>query len=85
MRPTYALLALLPLLFSASCVYAVPIDELSTSAVDFTNADEAEDYGADDFELGLGSDDDATEDADLRGGRRRVYKAVKKEYWQIYF
>ena len=78
MRPTYALLALLPLLFSASCVYAVPIDELSTSAVDFTNADEAEDYGADDFSLGLGSDDDATEDADLRGGRRRVYKAVKR-------
>jgi hypothetical protein len=81
MRPTYALLALLPLLFSASCVYAVPIDELAlsqSSDLDFTNADEAEDYGAADFELGLGSDDDANEDEDLRGGRRRVYKAVKK-------
>lgn len=80
MRPTYALLALLPLLFSASCVYAVPLDELAlsqSSDLDFQNADEAEDYGADDFSLGLGSDD-ATEDEDLRGGRRRVYKAVKK-------
>jgi hypothetical protein len=81
MRPTYALLALLPLLFSASCVYAVPIDELAlsqSSDLDFTNADEAEDYGAADFELGLGSDDDANEDEDLRGGRRRVYKEIKK-------
>jgi hypothetical protein len=80
MRPTYALLALLPLLFSASCVYAVPVDELAlsqSSDLDFTNADEAEDYGAADFELGLGSDDDANEDEDLRGGRK-IRQAVKK-------
>ena len=81
MRPTYALLALLPLLFSASCVYAVPLDELAISQsadLDFQNADEAEDYGADDFTLGLGGGE-ADEDEELRGGgRRRVYKAVKK-------
>ena len=81
MRPTYALLALLPLLFSASCVYAVPLDELALSQsadLDFQNADEAEDYGADDFTLGLGGGDEANEDEELRGGHRRVYKAVKK-------
>lgn len=80
MRPYY-LLALLPLLFSASCVYTLPVDELAISNddLDFTNADEAEDYGADDFSLGL-DDDENAHDEDLRGGRlrRAVHKAVKK-------
>ncbi len=74
MKPIY-LLALLPLLFSASCVYTLPIDELAVSSndLDFTNAEEAEDYGADDF-----SDDSyANDDEDLRGGRR-IRQAIKR-------
>lgn len=78
MRPYY-LLALLPLLFSASCVYALPIDDVSLSAstdLDFANAEDADDYS-------LGFDDVAEDNADedLRGGRhivRRAVKAVKK-------
>jgi hypothetical protein len=77
MRPTYALLALLPLLFSASCVYTLPLDELAVSNydLDFSTAEEAEDYGADDFNAyGLADDED------IRGGRRirQAVKAVKK-------
>lgn len=74
MRPTYALLALLPLLFSASCVYTLPLDELAVSNydLDFSTAEEAEDYGADDFNAyGLADDED------IRGGRR-IRQAVKK-------
>lgn len=75
MKPIY-LLALVPLLFSASCVYTLPIDELAVSNndLDFTNAEEAEDYGADDF-----SDDSFAnnDDEDLRGGRR-FRQAIKK-------
>ena len=82
MKPTYALLALLPLLFSASCVYTLPLDELAVSNydLDFTTAEEAEDYGADDFNTYGLDDDDSTNDADLRGGRRirQAVKAVKK-------
>lgn len=78
MRPYY-LLALLPLLFSASCVYTLPIDDVSLSAstdLDFANAEETDDYS-------LGFDDVAEDstDEDLRGGRRfhrAVKKAVKK-------
>lgn len=79
MRPYY-LLALLPLLFSASCVYTLPVDELAISNddLDFTNADEAEDYGADDFSLGL-DDDENADDEDLRGGRR-IRRAIKKVF-----
>lgn len=79
MRPYY-LLALLPLLFSASCVYTLPVDELAISNddLDFTNADEAEDYGADDFSLGL-DDDETADDEDLRGGRR-IRQAIKKVF-----
>lgn len=79
MRPYY-LLALLPLLFSASCVYTLPVDELAISNddLDFTNAHEAEDYGADDFSLGL-DDDENADDEDLRGGRR-IRQAVKKVF-----
>jgi hypothetical protein len=74
MRPYY-LLALLPLLFSASCVYTLPIDDVSLSAstdLDFANAEEADDYS-------LGFDDVAEDNADedLRGGRR-IRQAVKK-------
>jgi len=67
----------LALLFSASCVYALPIDDVSLSAstdLDFANAEDAEDYS-------LGFDDLSTnEDEDLRGGRRirQAVKAVKK-------
>jgi hypothetical protein len=67
----------LALLFSASCVYALPIDDVSLSAstdLDFANAEDAEDYS-------LGFDDlSANEDEDLRGGRRirQAVKAVKK-------
>jgi len=75
MKPIY-LLALVPLLFSASCVYTLPIDELAVSNndLDFTNAEEAEDYGADDF-----SDDSFAnnDDEDIRGGRR-FRQAIKK-------
>ncbi len=79
MRPYY-LLALLPLLFSASCVYTLPVDELAiyNDDLDFTNADEAEDYGADDFSLGL-DDDENADDENLRGGRR-IRRAVKKVF-----
>ncbi len=78
MRPYY-LLALLPLLFSASCVYTLPIDDVSLSAstdLDFANAEETDDYS-------LGFDDVAEDNADedLRGGRRirqAVKRAVKK-------
>jgi len=73
MRPYY-LLALLPLLFSASCVYALPIDDVSLSAstdLDFANAEDADDYS-------LGFDDlSSNEDEDLRGGRR-IRQAVKR-------
>ena len=74
MRPYY-LLALLPLLFSASCVYALPIDDVSLSAstdLDFANAEETDDYS-------LGFDDVAEDNADedLRGGRR-IRQAVKR-------
>ncbi len=74
MRPYY-LLALLPLLFSASCVYTLPIDDVSLSAstdLDFANAEETDDYS-------LGFDDVAEDNADedLRGGRR-IRQAVKK-------
>jgi hypothetical protein len=67
----------LALLFSASCVYALPIDDVPLSAstdLDFANAEDAEDYS-------LGFDDLSTnEDEDLRGGRRirQAVKAVKK-------
>ena len=71
----YYLLALLPLLFSASCVYALPIDDVSLSAstdLDFANAEETDDYS-------LGFDDVAEDNADedLRGGRR-IRQAVKR-------
>jgi hypothetical protein len=74
MRPYY-LLALLPLLFSASCVYTLPIDDVSLSAstdLDFANAEETDDYS-------LGFDDVAEDNADedLRGGRR-IRQAVKR-------
>ena len=76
MRPTYALLALLPLLLSASYVYTLPVDELSAD-LDFANADEAEDYGADDFSLG-----DSNDDEELRGGhlRRAVHKILRHHH-----
>ena len=80
MKPSYLLLALL---FSATCVYTLPLDELAVSNndLDFSTAEEAEDYGADDFNTYGLADDDSTDDADLRGGRRirqAVKKAVKK-------
>jgi hypothetical protein len=68
---------LLALLFSASCVYALPIDDVSLSAstdLDFANAEDADDYS-------LGFDDlSSNEDEDLRGGRRirQAVKAVKR-------
>lgn len=71
---------LLALLFSASCVYALPIDDVSLSSstdLDFANAEDADDYS-------LGFDDVAedNEDEDLRGGRRirQAVKAVKRIY-----
>jgi len=64
----------LALLFSASCVYALPIDDVSLSAstdLDFANAEDADDYS-------LGFDDlSSNEDEDLRGGRR-IRQAVKR-------
>jgi hypothetical protein len=75
MRPTYALLALLPLLFSATYVYTLPIESLGNDVSDFTH----DDYEGDDYSgIDLSSDND--EDEDLRGGRRirRAVKAVKK-------
>jgi len=82
MRPTYALLALLPLLFSASCVYTLPLDELAVSNydLDFSTAEEAEDYGADDFNAYGFDDANSNNDEDIRGGRRirQAVKAVKK-------
>jgi hypothetical protein len=71
MRPTYALLALLPLLFSASYVYSIPIDDLSSS--DVSALDDFDDYGTEDFSS-------YNDDEDLRGGRRirQAVKAVKK-------
>jgi hypothetical protein len=73
MRPTYALLALLPLLFSASYVYALPIDDVSLSAS--TDLDFAEAEDADDFSLGF--DETGNDDEDLRGGKQ-IRQAVKK-------
>jgi hypothetical protein len=78
MRP-YLLLALLPLLFSSSVVYTLPIEEVSNDVSYLTHDDYAsEDYGADDFSLGL--DEADTTDEDLRGGRRirQAVKAVKQ-------
>jgi len=68
MRPYY-LLALLPLLFSASCVYALPIDDVS--ALDAPTLDDFEDYGAEDF---------SATDETLRGGhhlRKAVHKILR--------
>jgi hypothetical protein len=73
MRPTYALLALLPLLFSASYVYTLPIEELA-----LTN--DVSDFAHDDYEGddGLyGFTETENDDEDLRGGRR-IRQAVKK-------
>lgn len=74
MRPYY-LLALLPLLFSASVVYTLPIEEISNDVSHLTHDDyEGEDYGGDDL-----FPDTSNEDEDLRGGRRRVVvKVIKK-------
>ena len=75
MRP-YLLLALLPLLFSSSVVYTLPIEELSNDVSYLTHDDYAsEDYGSADFSLGL--DEPETTDEDLRGGRR-IRQAVKQ-------
>jgi len=70
MRPTYALLALLPLLFS-SCILstAVPLEDVSS--LDAPALDDFDDYGAEDF-----SADDET----LRGGhhlRKAVHKILR--------
>lgn len=73
MKPTYALLALLPLLFSASVVYTLPIEEVSNDVSYLTHDDyEGEDYGGLDL-----FPDASNEDEDLRGGRR-IRQAVKK-------
>jgi len=74
MRPTYALLALLPLLFSASYVYTLPIEELALTndVSDFSH----DDYEGDDGLYGF-SEATSNEDEDLRGGRR-IRQAVKK-------
>lgn len=73
MKPTYALLALLPLLFSASVVYTLPIEEVSNDVSYLTHDDYAsEDYGGLDL-----FPDTSNEDEDLRGGRR-IRQAVKK-------
>jgi len=67
----------LALLFSASCVYALPIDDVSLSAstdLDFANTEDADDYS-------LGIDEVSQPgDENLRGGRRirQAVKAVKK-------
>ena len=68
MRPTYALLALLPLLFSSYMIStAIPIGDVSS--LDASSLDDFDDYGAEDY-----SADDET----LRGGHRRIVQAVKK-------
>ena len=72
MRPTYALLALLPLLFSATYVYTLPIEELGNDVSHFTH----DDYEGDDYS-GIDLSSDNNEDEDLRGGRR-IRQAIKK-------
>jgi hypothetical protein len=73
MRPTYALLALLPLLFSASYVYSIPIDDLSSP--DASALAYFDDYGTEDFSS-------YSNDEDLRGGRR-IRQAVKQAVRKI--
>jgi hypothetical protein len=72
MRPYY-LLALLPLLFSASYVYSIPIDDLSSP--DASALDDFDDYGTEDFSS-------YNDDEDIRGGRR-IRQAVKQAVRKI--
>lgn len=66
------LLALVPLLFSASCVYTLPIEEVSNDVSYLTHDDyEGEDYG------GFYDETGDNDDEDLRGGRR-IRQAIKK-------